>query len=57
MATAMGHLDQQCKNGRSTKKKARPSNKEVKEFVHDKDTTPTANTTTNMAYATILDLE
>jgi hypothetical protein len=57
MATVMGHLDQQHKNVRSTKKKARPSNKEVKEFAHDEDTTPTADTTTNMAYATIMDIE
>jgi hypothetical protein len=57
MATAMGHLDQQRKNVRSTKKKARPSDKEVKEFAHDEDTAPTTDTTTNMAYATILDLE
>jgi hypothetical protein len=49
MATVMGHLDQQHKNVQSTKKKARPSDKEVKEFVHDEDTTPTVDTTTNMA--------
>jgi hypothetical protein len=57
MATAMGHLDQQRKNVRSTKKKARPSNKEVKEFANDEDTAPMANTTTNMAYVTILDIK
>jgi hypothetical protein len=51
------HLDQQRKNVRSTKKKARPNDKEVKEFVNDDDTNPITDATTNMAYATILDLD
>jgi hypothetical protein len=57
MATAMGHLDQQRKNVRSTKKKARLNDKELKEFDTDEDTTPGMDATTNMAYATIVDLE
>jgi hypothetical protein len=57
MATVMGHLDQQRKNVRSTKKKACPSNKEVKEFAYDDYTTPIADTTTNMAYAMIMDIK
>jgi hypothetical protein len=49
----MGHLDQQRKN----RKKAQPNNKEVKEFANDNDTNLIKDTTTNVAYATIMDLE
>jgi hypothetical protein len=57
IAMAMGHLDQQHKNVRSTKKKARPNDKEVKEFVNNNNTNPITDSTTNMAYATILDMD
>jgi hypothetical protein len=57
IATAMGHLDQQCKNFQSTKKKAQPNDKEVKEFVNNNNTNPFTDSTSNMAYATILDLD
>jgi hypothetical protein len=57
ITTAMGHLDQQHKNVRSTKKKARPNDKEVTEFVNDDDTNPITDATTNVAYATIMDMD
>jgi hypothetical protein len=53
----MGHLDQQRKNVRSTKNKVRLNDKEVKEFASNEDTTWSTDTTTNMAYATIVDIE
>jgi hypothetical protein len=53
----MGHLNQQRKNVQSTKKKAQPNNKEVKEFVNNNNTNQITDTTTNVAYAAIMDLE
>jgi hypothetical protein len=54
MATAMGHLDQLRKNVRSTRQCKRPSDKEVKEF--DQDVNPDTNTTTNQAFAGMIDM-
>jgi hypothetical protein len=57
MATTMGHLDQQRKNQRSTKRRSRPRDKEVSDFEVNEDTSPSTDATTNTMFATIVDLD
>jgi hypothetical protein len=51
---AMGHLNQLRKNVQSTCQRKRPSDKEVREF--DQDVNPDTNTTTNQAFAGMIDM-
>jgi hypothetical protein len=50
----MGHLDQLRKNLHSTRHHKQPNDKEVEEF--DQDVNPDNETTTNQAFAAMIDL-